>query len=235
VTFVIRKLNDAETLGQKLKALRLAAPFTLGEMSERCKVRRGYLEALESDQYNALPEPIYSRQYLKVYVQALGGDVEYFLERFDQERGTCDFTDAVRLPVQRTRASQFFVPTRFMKLGLVTVFTIALTSYLGAQMRAITAAPDITISGPVDGLTTNNAMVTVSGQVDDEVSVFVNGSEVLLGQDGSFQTDVALERGLNVITVEGSKRYSRSAKTYRRVILEQPTTFTGTVAASDVP
>ena len=45
--------------------------------------------------------------------------------------------------------------------------------------------------------------------------------KVLPAKDGSFDTEVILERGLNVITIEGSKRYSRTTTVHRRVILEK--------------
>ena len=70
-------------------------------------------------------------------------------------------------------------------------------------------------------MVTEQAILTVNGKVDKGVIIKVNNEEVLLGQDGAFETEVALEKGLNVITVEGQKRYSRTTKTYRRVVLEQ--------------
>ena len=219
--FVIRKLNDAETLGQKLKALRLSSHKTLGEMAESCKIRRIHLEAFETDRYDQLPEPLYARNFLRIYVQMLNGDVTYFLERFDAERATCDFTDAARLPVQRTRAMEFIVASRFFKYGAFAFLAVAVVAYLGFQLVAITAPPELVILEPTDGLRTEDAVVHVKGQVKNEASIKVNGVNVLLGPDGTFETEVALERGLNVITVEGAKRYSRTAKEMRRVLFEQ--------------
>jgi len=224
MSFVIRKLNDAETLGQKLKALRLASQRTLSEMAETCKIRKGYLDALENDRFDQLPAPLYTRNFLRIYVSTMGGDVTYFLERFDAERGTCDFTKAARLPVRRRRAMEFIVASRFVKFGALGLVAIAIVSYLGSQLVAITAPPELVILSPADGLQTPDAIVRVSGQVEDEATVRVNGIDVLLGPDGTFETEVALERGLNVITVEGAKRYSRSATEFRRVIFGQPLT-----------
>ncbi len=62
----------------------------------------------------------------------------------------------------------------------------------------------------------------MTGKADDGAQVVINGERVLMLADGYFEKEVVLERGLNVITVEGSKRYSKSAVTRRRVILEQP-------------
>lgn len=221
MTFVIRKLNDDQTLGPRLQEMRREANVTLNEMAARTKIRRAYLEAFEQGRYDALPEPLYARQFLRTYVTALGGDPEYFLKRFEEERGTCDFTAASRLPRQRARSTAFFSPARVVKIAVFVLVSLAVVGYLGMQVRAITAPPKLEVLAPTDGLVTAQAMIVVSGLTSDEATVRVNGIEVLLNEDGTFETEVALERGVNVIIIEGNKRYSRPTTIYRRVILEQ--------------
>lgn len=224
MTFVIRKLQEEQTLGEQLRALRLLANVTLNEMAERTKIQRSYLQAFEESAFHRLPEPLYVRNFLKTYVRALGGDETYFLERFESERGTCDFMEGARLPRRRARAMQFLVASRFVKFSVLGIFSLALVSYLGLQLRAITAPPHISVIEPADGFTTEDASVNVAGTVQGATRILVNGEEVLLDKEGNFEVDVALERGLNVITVEGAKRYSRPATVYRRVMLSQDRT-----------
>jgi cytoskeletal protein RodZ len=219
--FVIRKLNDEQTLGAQLKAMRLELNLTLPEMERRTKIRKAFLVAIEKDAYDRLPEPLYTRNLLKTYVRVLGGDIDYVLDRFEEARGTCDFTDASRLPRQRARATAFFTPARFVKLALLTIASLGVVAYLGFQVRSITAPPDIALFEPTDGFTTDQAVVKITGQTTRNATVRVNGAEILLSKDGAFESEVALERGLNVITIEGAKRYSRPATIYRRVILKQ--------------
>jgi transcriptional regulator with XRE-family HTH domain len=221
MTFVIRKLQEEQTLGEQLRALRHLANVTLTEMAEQTKIQKSYLQAFEESAFHRLPEPLYVRNFLRTYVRALGGDETYFLERFESERGTCDFMDGARLPRRRARAIQFLVASRFVKFSVLGLFSLALVSYLGLQLRAITAPPQISVTEPADGLTTDDASVNVTGTVQGATRVLVNGEEVLLDKQGIFEIDVALERGLNVITVEGAKRYSRSATIYRRVMLSE--------------
>ncbi len=220
MTFVIRKLQEASTLGDQLRDLRRLGNWTLTEMEERTKIQKSYLKAFEENDYERLPESLYVRNFLKTYVRALGGDETYFLERFETERGTCDFIKGSRLPRRRARAVQFLVASRFIKFSILGVFAIALITYLGVQLRAITAPPELVVMYPSDGYQTEEAMVNVTGFAQGATRVEVNGQEVLLDKEGKFEIDIALERGLNVITVEGSKRYSRPATVYRRVMLD---------------
>ena len=219
--FVIRKFNDTKTLGEELRALRRATGLTLSEMEERTKVRRTFIDAFECDRYEGLPETLYARNYPRTYLRGLGvADPEYFVKRWEEARGTCDFVDASRLPRQRVRGSSMFVASRLLKTAGIGVLLLAVTAYISSEVRSITSPPPLVVVGPSDGLATENATVQVSGKTDPGTSVKVNGEKVLLSSDGTFVASVSLERGLNIIRVEGTKRYSQTSTEYRRVVLE---------------
>ena len=219
--FVIRKFDEAQTLGQKLHTMRRAANFTLTEMADKTKIQKKHLKAFEAGAYNKLPDPIYARNFLKTYVQTLGGDVDYFLDQFEHERGTCDFLSEARLPRRRANAMQFLVASRFIKIFILAILSISLTGYIGYQVKAIIAPPELSIYAPQDGIMTDKATILVDGTAELGVRVKVNGQRVLLNRDGTFEIEIALERGLNIITIEATKRYSKPQTEYRRVVLEQ--------------
>jgi len=225
MAFVIRKFDNSQTLGEKLKAIRREANFTLPQMEEKTKIRKVFIKAIEAGEYDKLPAPIYARNYLKVYVRALGADETYFLDQYELERGTCDFVKNARLPRRRTRALQFLVASRFMKIGVLSLLAIAVMAYVGIQLRSITAPPDLLVYEPNDGILTDEAMIAVTGHAEEGTHVQINGSDALLSQTGFFEMDVALERGLNVIEIMSTKRYSKPAVEYRRVVLEQDRTI----------
>jgi len=204
-----------------LHAMRKAAGWTLSEMAAKTKIPKPVLDAIERDAHDRLPAPLYARQYLKTYAKALGVDPDYHLRRFDAERGTCDFLDAARLPIERTRASQLFVTSKVLKVAGFAAVVLSVCGYLGWQIQGIVAAPDLALTSPADGFTTEEASVQVEGEAEPDARVIVNGERVLLSADGTFSTYVMLERGLNVIAVEGAKRYSKTATVWRRVILDQ--------------
>ncbi len=221
MAFVIRKFDNSQTLGEKLKAIRREANFTLSEMEKKTKIRKAFLQAIETAEYDKLPAPIYARNYLKVYVRALGADETYFLEQFELERGTCDFVENARLPRRRTRALQFLVASRYVKLVMLSLLVLAVTTYVGVQIKTIVSPPDLLVYEPNDGYMTDEAMISVTGHAEEGTRVRVNGEDALLSQTGFFDVDVALERGMNVIEITSTKRYSKPAVEYRRVVLEQ--------------
>lgn len=70
-------------LGKKLIELRLKKGLTLKQVSELTKINIEYLENLENNKFNFLPE-IYVRSFLKSYVRAIDGDEKYIFKLFDE-------------------------------------------------------------------------------------------------------------------------------------------------------
>lgn len=221
MAFAVRHFNHTEPIGEKLRTMRRNLNVSLDMMVEKTKIQRQYLEAFEQGAYQRLPEPIYAKNFLRTYVRALGGDVSYFLERFEAERGTCDLVDPMRLPRQKVRARSFFAAHRLFKAGAALLLFVALASYVGYQVRSLLEPPEIVVFEPSDEFATEEAIVAVRGKTEDEAEIFVNGTKVLPGSDGTFATEVTLERGVNVITIEGATRHSQKTTIYRRVVLEQ--------------
>ena len=91
MVFVMRKLDRVpQTLGEKLRALRRGQAVSLIMLEETTHIQRRYLEALERGRYDELPEPLYTRNFIKAYARVLGADETYFLELYEQESGRMD-------------------------------------------------------------------------------------------------------------------------------------------------
>jgi transcriptional regulator with XRE-family HTH domain len=219
----VRNLNKEETLGEKLRSLRKHKNFSLREVSEAIKVQKKFLEALETDHYESLPEPLYTKNYLKKYTTFLGGDEKYFLSLFEESCRACDLIAPHRLPIKKTRASAFFSAHRLWQFITGLIFIAALMTYLGWQINTLLSPPKIEIFEPQDNISVDNAIITVKGQVKKEAEISVDGNRVLPNLQGEFETTVTLERGLNIITIEAKTRHSKTATIYRRVVLNQET------------
>ncbi len=61
-------INDVAgegSFGQYLKELRLRNNFTIAQIAAETKIKSGYLEALESENYAVLPQPVYVLGYVR--------------------------------------------------------------------------------------------------------------------------------------------------------------------------
>jgi cytoskeletal protein RodZ len=73
-------------LGGQLRAERERRGAVLQQVSEATKIRKTYLEALETHDWKALPADVFTRGYIRAYAQYLGLDQEHLLNVYARER-----------------------------------------------------------------------------------------------------------------------------------------------------
>lgn len=222
MVFVMRELEVApKSLGEKLRNLRRSQAVSLEMIEKLTRVRKCYLEALEWGRYDLLPDPMYTRNYIRSYSRALNADETYFLELYEEESGRTDLLAPHRLPRERVKKRSFFVSTHLFSGIVLAVAVLAIVVYLGYQANRLLSAPTIVLLHPVNDAAVTSALLPVSGTVENtEVQVKINGHDVVVNDDHTFSATLDLVRGLNVITVEAKRRYSHPAIIYRRVVFE---------------
>lgn len=79
--------SDDMSVGTMLQAARERAGIDLRDLADRTKVRPGYLEALEAESFDALPEDVYVRNFLRLYAKAVKIDAHEVLAAYEAARG----------------------------------------------------------------------------------------------------------------------------------------------------
>jgi transcriptional regulator with XRE-family HTH domain len=72
-------------LGTRLVRAREARGLTLEDAERDTRISRRYLQALESEQFEAIPAPVYARGFLRSYSQYLGLDPQEMLDLFPRD------------------------------------------------------------------------------------------------------------------------------------------------------
>ena len=73
-------------VGESLRAAREARGLNLEDVEERLKIRRRFLDAIEREQWDMLPEPAYARAFLRSYAALLGLDGDELVERYRDQQ-----------------------------------------------------------------------------------------------------------------------------------------------------
>ncbi len=81
---------QGHSLGEMLRAARESGGLDLSEVSRSTSVRRDYLEALEESRFADLPEPVYVRNFVRLFAQAVGLDQRVALEMYSAEVAAAD-------------------------------------------------------------------------------------------------------------------------------------------------
>jgi cytoskeleton protein RodZ len=75
-----------DTIGQRLKNAREYRHLTLEKAAEATRIRQGYLQALEADDFSAMPSPVQARGFLRNYAQYLDLDLDQIVEELRANR-----------------------------------------------------------------------------------------------------------------------------------------------------
>ena len=81
-----------------LKTARENSGLTLKELFERTRISVVNLEAIENGDYHLLPVPIYTRNFIKKYADALGVDAQSALQRYEDYLQTLQIKEKEQAP-----------------------------------------------------------------------------------------------------------------------------------------
>lgn len=73
------------TIGEQLKDARLQKHMTIEELQQMTKIQKKYLEALEEDNFSAMPSSYYIRAFIRQYARAVDIDGDQLVKIYDGE------------------------------------------------------------------------------------------------------------------------------------------------------
>src|SRR5439155_1432387 len=117
--------------------------ISLEEISRVTRVASGYLEALESDRFSALPPPVFTRGFIRAYCQALGESPDEALARYDGREGGAPPPPRPTAPAGTTPAAKGDAGPRRDRRGRARVVAAALAGRRagGDRGRGVALSP----------------------------------------------------------------------------------------------
>lgn len=203
------------TLGEKLKKLRSERRMSLGEASRQTMIQVKYLEYLEDGAYGKLPVDVYVRGFLRSYGEFLGVDEKVLLRMYDKEIGIRKNLDKSNGTKKEKReaisVSSFVFTPKMMAVGLACLMVFGGFFYLYREIGSFASMPRLVILSPEKNYTTDGNSVTVEGITDRDAQLFLNGSPILVSDDGKFRESVTVQSGNNVINIRAVNKFNKEA------------------------
>lgn len=220
--FTARVLSLPLHGGERLQAAREARRLRLSSVSRQLNVPLKYLEAIEAGEWHALPEGDYGRYFVRAYAEYLWLDPVPLIKDYAASRvQVIEPTHKVRPTVTHGTLNRPVAhPLRRILAGLVVAGILV---YLGVATWRTFVPPKLTLVSPAADVTTSSSQLAVSGVTQAGALVTINGEEVEVNDNGRFNQAVALQPGLNTISVVVKKTYSRSSAIIRQVLFTPPT------------
>jgi cytoskeleton protein RodZ len=121
-------------IGATLREARMRARIDITEVERRTKIRAKYLRAIENEEWELLPGPVYAKSFLRTYGDFLGLDSRMLVDEFRRRyEGPSDheLQPIASLTRERERASRGPLLSSWMVIALVLVAVVGILFAVG--------------------------------------------------------------------------------------------------------
>src|SRR3989339_508087 len=152
-SFVVKKIVQEQTVGEKLQVARETLGLTLKQVANSLKIGTKYLQALENDAYNLIPGEVYAKSFLKSYINFLQLDDTTLLPQYQKERLIIKGS-AYKESVGEVSDRHLRRWPKTLRRVVVAALAVFCLVYLAGKVQSILATPLLTIEQPVNDLVT---------------------------------------------------------------------------------
>jgi len=121
-------------IGSTLREARTRARIDISEVEARTKIRAKYLRAIENEEWDLLPGPVYAKSFLRTYADFLGVDSRALLDEYKRRYERPSDHDArpiASLHRERERAFRGPLVPPWVLIGLVLVAVVVALFIVG--------------------------------------------------------------------------------------------------------
>ncbi len=204
-----------QKFGELLLLTRKRKKISLDKAAHDLKVKKSYLEALEAENWNDLPEAAFIKGYIKNYAQYLNLDTNYTLALFRRDFDESKYIKPAHLKKEKTF---FITPNKITNTAFV-VAVIAFLAYIAIQYSSVFSSPKLEITNPKDNETTSTPAIQIEGKTEKGATVAIDGQLIATDASGNFSYQYILNKGKNTVEIVASFRLSPKNKIIREIRL----------------
>lgn len=193
------------TAGEVLKSKREVLGKSLETVSEETKIQIRFLKYIEDNDFSKFDSDVFLTGFIKIYAQYLDLDSTKVLALFRRSKPTVKKNDPKTKNKSLFKVKRSFLTPKFFITLSVALFLLLVIGYIGIQIYNFQSPPKLQITEPQDNLTTTSQYLTVKGKTEENASLDINDSPIKVNSDGTFEKELTLKEGINLITVKVRK------------------------------
>ncbi|OGM20086.1 hypothetical protein A2714_01510 [Candidatus Woesebacteria bacterium RIFCSPHIGHO2_01_FULL_38_9] len=202
-----------KSIGHLIKEARAKKKLSKENLEKLTKIKKDFIEKLEGDKWDSLPEYPVVVGFVKNIAKALNLNEEHllaFLRRDYPPRA---------LPVNpKPDISEKFTWNPRLTFITGVVLTIAfIIGYLLFQYRAFIQPPVLTVETPTEGQVISEEVIDVRGKTDPDATVAVNNQPALIEENGEFVAEIEIFEGTQEIIVVARSRSGKETVIRRNI------------------
>ncbi|TSC53904.1 MAG: cytoskeleton protein RodZ [Parcubacteria group bacterium LiPW_39] len=221
MVFTAKKVEALPSFGERIKKAREEADLTKEKVGQLLNIRVGYLEKLESGEFEKLPADVYTRGVLRKYAKILGTEPETLLAEYEKEIKIIRHLNKTKQhqSLPSLRSSRFIITPRTFSFLFLTLIFLLVAGYLFYQLYFLISPPALVIFEPAGDLVIQNTAITIKGKTEPGARLTINGQQIYIDKDGGFEQAVNLNQGLNSIKIEAMNRFEKTSSVVRQVMV----------------
>lgn len=209
--FEIKKVSQ-ETLGEYLGSIREQSGLSVAEVAKQTGILEKFVVAIEQGQYQVLPPDAYVLGFLKKLATAYSISCEDLLEQYKKEKGIVEQTARQRISSPtgwKAALSQLSVTPKLISVSLSVLLGTGAFVYVLAQVFSVNRTPALAIFEPTPNTVLAGSSITFKGQTEPGMSVTVNGQNLMVKADGTFETTLGAAPGQKDFQIIAKNKFGK--------------------------
>lgn len=208
-----------KTIGQLLKDARLKKNYSKHHLEGKTKIKREFIDAIEEQKWNLLPEYPVVYGFVKSIASALDINPEQAIAFLRRDYPPEDTEVAKVNPKPDVSTKFVWTPKLTFLTGSAMVLLIVF-SYLVLQYIKFTKPPLLDVLRPTEYQVITQNTLQVEGKTNESSTVKINNQPVLIEDDGSFVAQIEVNENTGVIEISATSRSGKSTIIRRNIKVE---------------
>lgn len=202
-----------KTVGYVLKTARMSKDLSLGRIESAIKIKKEFIEALEKEDWDNLPEfPVVSG-FVKNYADFLGCDKNATLALLRRDYPPKKLFINPKPDVEK----KFSINPKITFITGIALVILSTIVYLSIQYSKYMSPPELTLVEPAEGQIVNQRKLTVLGKTEKDATVIVNNQPVLVDEEGNFALQINIISDTKEIVVSAKSRAGKETVIRRNI------------------
>ena len=203
-----------KTIGELLKEKRVKKRHSQARLEKITKIRKSYIDAIEKENWNRLPERPVVAGFVKNIAQALNVDQRQTSALFRRDYPP----RSLRVNPKPDVLTKFVWSPRLTFLVGVLLVVFGIFAYLIAQYISFIRPPSLEVITPTENEIVNMRVIEVAGFTDADASVVINNQPVIVKEDGKFVAEIEIFEGTEVVVIKAKSRSGKETLVRRKII-----------------
>lgn len=200
-------------VGDYIRSARVEQKLSREKLAEKTKIKLQFIEAVEKEDWEALPPFPVVTGFVKSIAHALELDERETVAILRRDYPIKPVSISPRPDVE---TKFLWSPKKTFLLGVgIVVFLVA--GYLGFQYKKFSSPPNLVVREPAEGQVVKAGEIHVSGSTDADVTIKVNNQPALVTDKGEWTEDIEVDKNTNTITIEALSRSGKRTIVNRKI------------------